>query len=136
MIELTSRVGIVASAFDLLHPGHIMLLADAKSRCDWLIAALHTDPTIERPVKSKPVQTTGERYIQLDACKYVDEIVTYDTEHDLHALMIYKKVDLIVLGHEYAGTEYTGKKLLAEKHFHCRNHDFSSTELRKRINIR
>lgn len=130
------KIGLVASAFDLLHPGHLILLKDAKSRCDHLIAALHTDPTIERPqVKWKPVQTTFERYTQLEACKYVDEIIPYDTERDLEAILMTRGIDIMILGSEYQYTEHTGYKLdYIEKYYHARDHDFSSTELKKRIN--
>jgi len=130
---MSKRIGLVASAFDLLHPGHIMILKDARSRCDFLIAALHTDPTIERPTKNKPVQSVAERYIQLDGCKYVDEIIPYDTEQDLKSIMIYHNVDITVLGHEYEYVDYTGQDLGVEACFHKRIHNYSSTELRTRL---
>ena len=131
---MSDRIGIVTSAFDLLHPGHVLLLRDARSRCDYLIAALHTDPHIERPAKNKPLQSILERYIQLDGCKYVDEIIPYDTETDLLNLLIIKNVDIIFLGSEYKETEWTGKDLGIPVYFHTRNHNYSSSELRKRIN--
>jgi glycerol-3-phosphate cytidylyltransferase len=135
-MDKTLKTGLVASAFDLLHPGHIMLLSDARSRCDHLIAALHTDPTIERSFKNRPVQSTLERYIQLDGCKYVDEIIPYDTEKDLENLLTFKNVDIIYLGSEYIDTEYTGKSLGVQAYFHSRDHDYSSSEFRERINKR
>jgi glycerol-3-phosphate cytidylyltransferase len=128
------KIGLVASAFDLLHPGHIMLLRDARAQCDHLIVALHTDPSIERPMKNKPIQSTLERYIQLDGCKYVDEIIPYETESDLLNILTFKNVDFICLGSEYKDTEWTGKDLQIRTHFHQRNHNYSSSELRKRIN--
>ena len=76
------KVGITASSFDLLHAGHILMLREAKSVCDYLICALQTDPTIDRPEKNKPVQTFMERYIQLSAVRYVDEIIPYETEDE------------------------------------------------------
>ena len=131
---MSNRIGIVASAFDLLHPGHVTILKDARSRCDYLIAALHTDPCIERPMKNKPIQSTLERYIQLEGCRYVDEIIPYDTENDLLNLLTIKGITTIFLGSEYKNTEYTGKSLGIEACFHSRTHDYSSSELRKRIN--
>ena len=128
------KIGLVASAFDLLHPGHIMLLRDARAQCDHLIAALHTDPSIERPMKNKPIQSTLERYIQLDGCKYVDEIIPYETESDLLNILTFKNVDFMCLGSEYKDTEWTGKDLQIRTHFHQRNHNYSSSELRERIN--
>lgn len=129
------KIGIVASAFDLLHPGHLILLKDAKTQCDYLIAALHTNPAIERPhAKWKPVQTTFERYTQLEACKYVDEIVPYDTERDLESILLTRNIDVMILGDEYKDNHHTGCFFEIEKYYHPRDHDFSSTELRKRIN--
>ena len=133
-MEKTIKIGLVASAFDLLHPGHITLLKDAHNHCDYLIAALHTDPRIERPTKNKPLQSTLERYIQLEGCRYVDDIVPYDTEQDLLNLLIIKNVNIIFLGLEYQDTEYTGKSLDIEVGFHPRTHTYSSSELRERIN--
>src|SRR5690606_30013742 len=74
------RVGITFSTFDLLHAGHIMMLAEAKRQCDYLICGLQMDPTLDRPEKNAPTQTVVERYIQLRGCQYVDEIVPYSTE--------------------------------------------------------
>jgi glycerol-3-phosphate cytidylyltransferase len=129
-------IGIVASAFDLLHPGHCLLLKEAKETSDHVIAALHTDPSIERAsAKWRPVQTTFERYVQLQACRYVDEIIPYDTEKDLKHIMLIKGVTDIFLGAEYANTDYTGCDLNLNTHFHLRNHTFSSTDLRKRLTI-
>ena len=76
------KVGFTCSCFDLLHAGHILMLKDAKAQCDKLIVGLQTDPTIDRPEKNKPIQSYEERYIQLEAVKYVDEIIKYDTEED------------------------------------------------------
>ena len=73
------KIGITFSAFDLLHAGHIKMLEEAKSQCDYLICGLQTDPTINRPEKNQPVQTVVERYIQLKGCRFVDEIVPYTT---------------------------------------------------------
>ena len=133
-VEKIMKIGLVASAFDLLHPGHIMLLKDARAQCAHLIAALHTDPCIERPMKNKPSQSILERYIQLEGCRYVDEIIPYDTEKDLLNLLTIKGITTIFLGSEYKGTEYTGKSLGIEACFHPRTHDYSSSELRERIN--
>ena len=128
-----TRVGITASAFDLLHAGHIMMLREAKEQCDYLIAALQTDPTIDRASKNKPVQSIVERMIQLEACKYVDEIVVYATEQDLRDILLSYPIDVRILGDEYKGTEFTGHDLPIENYFNSRKHSFSTTELRTRI---
>lgn len=129
----SKKVGIVASAFDLFHAGHILMLKEAKTQCDYLIAALQTDPTIDRPTKNKPIQSVFERYVQLEACKYIDEIVVYDTEKDLVDLLRSYPIDVRILGEEYKGTNFTGHELNIECYFNTRRHSFSTTELRNRI---
>jgi glycerol-3-phosphate cytidylyltransferase len=125
--------GFTCSAFDLLHPGHIAMLEEAKTQCDWLIAGLHTNPQIDRPAKNKPVQTTYERWAQLKGCKYVDEIIPYDTEQDLLNLLQVLKPDVRILGEEYKDKEFTGRFLHIPLYFNTRKHSFSTTELRNRL---
>ena len=125
--------GITFSAFDLLHSGHIAMLEEAKSKCDYLIVGLHTDPTIDRPAKNRPIQTTLERYLQLKGCKYVDEIIPYDTEQDLLNILKIIKPDIRIIGQEYKDREFTGKELPIEIYYNSREHNFSSSELRGRL---
>jgi len=132
------RIGITFSTFDMLHAGHIAMLAEAKNHCDYLIAGLQTDPTIDRPdTKNRPVQSIVERQIQLAACRYVDEVVVYQTEQDLIDLLLILPVDVRVLGVEYADKEYTGKHECAIRGVECifnrRDHSFSSSGLRSRV---
>ena len=132
------KVGITFSTFDMLHAGHIAMLAEARNHCDYLICGLQTDPTIDRPdTKNKPVQSIVERQIQLAACRYVDEVVVYSTEQDLVDLLLILPVDVRILGVEYQEKEFTGKW---EGHakgidliFNSRDHSFSSSSLRKRV---
>jgi glycerol-3-phosphate cytidylyltransferase len=98
------RVGFTASTFDLLHAGHVMMLREAKTVCDYLIVGLQTDPTIDRPEKNKPVQTLLERYIQLNAIEYVDEIVPYQTEQDLEDILENSQVVLLAQNVELSYT--------------------------------
>jgi glycerol-3-phosphate cytidylyltransferase len=130
-------IGIVASSFDLLHAGHIMMLREAKSKCDHLIAAIQTDPTIDRPEKNTPVQTIVERYIQLSAVKYVDEIIVYTTEQDLEDILEMYPIDIRVLGEEYRDKDFTGREICKRRgiqlYFNKRDHRFSSSDLRKRV---
>lgn len=132
------RVGITFSTFDLLHAGHIAMLAEAKRHCDYLIAALQTDPTIDRPnTKNKPVQTIVERQIQLQAVRYVDEIVVYETEKDLEDILLTLPINVRILGVEYEDKEFTGKDICNKRGidlvYNGRDHSFSSSSLRKRV---
>lgn len=131
------RVGITFSAFDLLHAGHIKMLEEAKSQCDYLICGLQTDPTLDRPEKNRPIQSVVERYIQLKGCSYVDEIVPYATEQDLEDVLRSFKIDVRIVGDEYAKKDFTGRKYCEEKgielYFNSRDHRFSSSGLRKEV---
>lgn len=126
-------VGFTCSCFDLLHPGHLMMMKEAKMHCDWLIAGLQTDPTIDRKEKNKPIQSIFERYVQLEACKYVDEIVLYATEKDLMDVLQSYPIDVRIMGEEYIDKNYTGKELDIPVVYNKRRHSFSTTELRQRV---
>jgi len=125
-------IGFTCGAFDLLHAGHIVMLEEAKSNCDYLIVGLQTDPTIDRNEKNKPIQSVYERYVQLNAVKYVDEIIPYDTEQSLLDLLQSQKIDIRFVGEEYRESKLTGRDLI-KLHYTSRRHSFSSTNLRKRV---
>ena len=131
------KIGITFSAFDLLHAGHIKMLEEAKRQCDYLICGLQTDPTLDRPEKNKPVQTVVERYIQLKACRVVDEVVPYATEQDLEDILRSFKIDVRILGDEYKDKKFTGRAYCEEKgielYYNTRDHRFSSSGLRKEV---
>jgi glycerol-3-phosphate cytidylyltransferase len=132
------KIGITFSTFDMLHAGHIAMLSEAKNHCDYLIAGLQTDPTIDRPdTKNPPVQSIVERQIQLSATRFVDEIVVYQTEQDLIDLLLILPVDVRILGVEYENKDFTGKKECWDREielvFNGRDHSFSSSSLRKRV---
>jgi glycerol-3-phosphate cytidylyltransferase len=132
------KIGITFSTFDLLHAGHIAMLAEAKNHCDYLIAGLQTDPTIDRPdSKNPPVQSIVERQIQLSATRFVDEIVVYQTEKDLEDILLTLPIDVRILGVEYEDKDFTGRKICIERGielvFNKRDHSFSSSSLRKRV---
>jgi glycerol-3-phosphate cytidylyltransferase len=129
----TERVGITASCFDLFHTGHVLMLQEAKEQCDRLVVALQTDPTIDRPEKNKPVQSLVERYIQVQACKYVDDIIPYTTEEDLLNILQCYDWDVRIIGQDYYDKRFTGDELGIEVYYNSRRHSFSTTELRKRI---
>lgn len=132
------RVGITFSTFDLLHAGHIGMLREARANCDYLIVGLQSDPTIDRPdTKNKPIQTMVERYAQLNALKFVDEIVPYQTEVDVVDILELFQIDVRFLGDEYRDKDFTGKDVCRKRdielHFNKRDHRFSSSGLRKRV---
>lgn len=132
------KIGFTCSTFDLFHAGHIIMLKEAKSQCDYLIVGLQTDPTIDRPKeKNKPVQSIFERYVQLQACKFVDEIVVYATEKDLIDILLSYPINVRILGNEYEDRSFTGRQECISKgikfYFNKREHTFSTTELRQRV---
>tara|TARA_A100001011_G_scaffold48660_1_gene46349 strand:- start:3262 stop:3672 length:411 start_codon:yes stop_codon:yes gene_type:complete len=130
-------IGFTASTFDLLHAGHIIMLREAKDHCDHLIVGLQVDPSIDRPEKNKPVQTVVERYTQLQAVKYVDEIIPYSTEQDLEDILNLLPIDIRILGVEYREKDFTGRDICKNRgiqlYFNKRDHRFSSSDLRRRI---
>jgi glycerol-3-phosphate cytidylyltransferase len=132
------KIGFNCSSFDLLHAGHVTMLKMEKQLCDYLIVALQVDPTIDRPgVKNKPSQSVYERYVQLQGCKYVDEILVYSTEADLLNLIQTQTMHIRFLSEEYLNRDFTGKQYCLDNdieiHYHKRQHTYSSSELRKRV---
>ena len=127
------KVGFTCSTFDLFHAGHIMMLKEAQEQCDYLLVGLQTDPTLDRKEKSKPIQSVFERFVQLKACKYVDEVVVYATEKELRDILLSYPINVRILGEEYKGKEFTGHDIPMEFYFNNRRHSFSTTELRQRV---
>ena len=131
------RVGITFSCFDLFHAGHVAMLQEAKTQCDYLIVGLQTDPTIDRPEKNQPIQSVFERYMQLKACKYIDEIIPYATEKDVEDILLTYHIDVRIIGEDYIDQNFTGKDLCEfrniEIYYNRRRHSFSTSELRNRV---
>jgi len=128
------KIGFTCSTFDLFHAGHIMMLKEAKSQCDYLIVGLQTDPTIDRPdTKNKPIQTLFERFVQLQSCRYVDEIVPYSTEKELIDILLSYPIDVRIIGEEYKDAHFTGREFDIEMYYNRRKHSFSTTSLRQRV---
>jgi glycerol-3-phosphate cytidylyltransferase len=130
-------VGFTCSTFDLLHAGHILMLAECKQVCDYLIVGVQSDPSIDRPgTKNKPVQSIVERYVQLSAVKFVDEIIVYNTEKDLEDMLMFLPISVRIIGEEYKDKDFTGKQICEDRGikiwFNSRSHRFSSSELRQR----
>ena len=131
------KIGITCSSFDLFHAGHVKMLEEAKQHCDYLIIALQTDPTIDRPEKNKPIQSVVERWVQVDACKWVDKIVPYTTEQDLKDIFMSFNLDCRIIGGEYEDKDFTAKDICLKREieiiYNSRDHNWSSSELRNRI---
>ena len=127
------KIGVTCSCFDLLHAGHVVMLQEAKAMCDYLICCLQVDPTLDRPsTKNKPVQSVFERYLQLSACKYVDEIIPYASEKELEDILLTINPDIRIIGEEYRDKDFTGKNL-SPIFYNKRRHSFSTSDLRKRV---
>ena len=127
------KIGFTCGAFDLLHAGHVVMLEEAKDNCDFLMVGLQTDPTLDRSDKNKPVQSIYERYIQLYGLRYVDEVIPYDRETCLMDILTTKSIDVRFIGEEYKDKMFTGQHLPIEIYYTSRQHTFSSTDLRKRV---
>ena len=130
-------VGITFSSFDLFHSGHVAMLKEASENCNYLIVGLQTDPTIDRPEKNRPVQTIVERYTQLEAVKFVDEIIPYLHESDLEDILQMRPIGVRILGDEYRDKDFTGRDICKARdidlYFNRRDHRFSSSGLRERV---
>jgi len=131
------KVGFTCSTFDLLHAGHVQMLREAKEQCDYLICGLQVDPSIDRKDKNSPIQTVVERYTQLKAVAYVDEIIPYTSEKDLEDILTMYHIDVRILGEEYRDGKFTGRAICAKRgielYFNKREHRFSSSDLRARV---
>lgn len=135
--ETKGTVGITCGAFDLLHAGHITMLAEANDECDYLVVALQNDPTIDRPEKNKPVQSIVERQLQVSAVRYVDDVIIYNTEKDLEDIFLSLPIDVRIIGADYIDKDFTAKNICNERDirivYNTRDHSFSSTDLRERV---
>ena len=135
-MEKESKVkGFSCGAFDVMHAGHLIMFEECKKHCDWLIIGLHINPQTDRKEKTRPVQTSFERYMQLKACKFIDEIIPYDTEEDLYNLLVSVKPDVRFMGNDWQGKPNYSRDKLPDMRvvYNDRKHSFSSSNLRKRI---
>lgn len=129
------KIGFTASSFDLLHAGHIAMLAEAKANCDFLIVGLLTDPTKDRPdTKNKPIQSIFERWVQASAIEFIDMVIPFESEQDLEDMLLTIMPDIRFVGEEYKDIDHTGKHIKGiEIFYNSRRHSFSTTELRERV---
>ena len=133
-MSTNTKRGLIAGSFDIIHPGYIEMFEDAKNNaCNYLIIALQSDPTIERPEKCKPVQTAGEREYILKSIRYIDEVIHYNTEKELLAIIKKIEYNVRVIGSDYRNVEFTGSDHEKEIYYHERNHPYSLTDLKNKI---
>ena len=133
--KATMKIGFTCGAFDLCHAGHVLMFKECKEYCDYLIVGLHTDPTLDRPEKNKPIQSLEERRIQLEGLKYIDKVITYDTENDLYQILKENphNITVRIIGADWKGKPFTGHDLPLETIFNTRDHGYSSSDLRRRV---
>ena len=131
------RIGITFGAFDLLHAGHVAMLAEAKQNCDYLIVGLQNDPSVDRPEKNKPIQSIFERQLQITACRFVDEVVVYNTEADVEDILKTLPINVRIIGSDYVNKDFTGKQYCVDNDidivYNSRDHSFSTSSLRARV---
>jgi glycerol-3-phosphate cytidylyltransferase len=130
------KIGLVAGSFDVIHPGYVKMFEDAKDNaCNFLVVALQSDPTIDRPEKSKPVQTPEEREYILRSIRYVDDVIHYTTESELLDILKNFDYDIRILGTDYdvPGKVFTGSNLDVQIYYHERSHEYSASDFKKRI---
>jgi glycerol-3-phosphate cytidylyltransferase len=131
---LSKIVGFTASAFDLgPHAGHVAMLKEAKENCDYLIVALHVNPSVERAQKNAPLPSLSQRFITLKANRFVDEIIPYETESELADLIRLIWPDVRFIGEDYEIKDFTGKDIGIPIHYCKRRHEISSSGLRAKI---
>ena len=134
---MSKKIGFTCGAFDLLHAGHVIMLEECASQCDELVVGLQVNPQVDRKYKNSPIQSLVERFIQLNATKFVDKVIPYETEEDLLEILTSIPIDYRFIGSDWKGKEFTGKNLSGKKYtviYNSRDHSFSSSNLRKKIN--
>ena len=130
---MTSKIGVIAGNFDVIHPGYIHMFDECKNYCDTLLLLLHDDPSIERPEKIRPILSLNERTMVLNSLKQIDRIITYKTESDLYKILMNKKIDVRFLGDDYRDKSFTGDDLNIPIHYLDRSHGWSTTKFKKLI---
>ena len=130
---MTSKIGVIAGNFDVIHPGYIYMFDECKNNCDILLLLLHEDPSIERPEKIKPILSLNERTMTLNSVKQIDQIITYKTESDLYEILMAKQIDVRFLGDDYRDKSFTGDDLDIPIHYLDRSHGWSTTKFKKLI---
>ena len=131
MMKKNQIIGVIAGAFDVIHPGYIYLFNECKQHCDHFLLLLHEDPSIERSEKMKPILSIKERKLILSSLRQIDEIITYKTEDDLLKILKNRKIDIRFQGDDYKEKNFTGQDLDIPIHFLDRSHGWSTTKFIK-----
>ncbi len=124
-------IGFTCSSFDLLHAGHVLMLEECKKHCDYLIVGFNVSP-----VGKEPAQSVYERFLQIKAVKYVDEVIPYGSEEELLELLKSQDIDIRFIGEDYKGRPFTGHELPIKIFYNTRRHNFSTTALKKKLRRR
>lgn len=127
------KKGVLAGNFDVMHPGYIKMFKEAKEECDCLIVLLHTDPSIERPEKLRPILSPASRKEMLESIRYIDDVISYTYEAQLYDLLKLGEFDIRFLGSDYIGEPFTGDDLNIEIHYINRSHGWSTTKFKQQI---
>jgi len=126
------KIGIYPMVADVIHAGHILAIQEAKSKCDYLIVALHCCPDYKCPV-----QSIYERFVQLRYIKGVDEVIPYENKEDCADMLKSIPFDIYFLGMDHKDKDFENKQLLIDMQkeicYLSRNHKYSSTYLKERI---
>lgn len=136
------KKGVTASSFDLMHAGHVLMLKEAKEICEHLTVCLQK--TIEPKdqqyrlkekgqVKKGFIMSLEERRILLEGSKYVDDIIEYSTEDEWYQILKNGDFDVRIIGEDWRGRKYTGHDLPIEVYFNSRDHEYSTTRLKKLV---
>jgi glycerol-3-phosphate cytidylyltransferase len=131
------KIGFACGVFDLFHAGHVLMLKECKEHCDYLIVALNKAENISEkinPGKQKPIFSIEERVLIMNACKYVDEVVVYNTEDELLTIMKTKNINIRFLGEDYRGKTITGSELDLELYYTDRSHGLSTSLYKEKLN--
>jgi glycerol-3-phosphate cytidylyltransferase len=130
---LRKIVGFTSGYFDIMHPGHVLMLKECKRYCDYLIVAVNEYRTKTKQPdgreKNEPIWTPKERLLMVEACKFVDEAFLYDGEEGLYDYLFYNsdRIDVRILGDDHKDKPFTGDDLKIDIMFNSRNHDYSTT---------
>ena len=133
---METLTGFIASSFDILHPGYVLMMKEARDNCNYLVVGLHENPVWERQDKNSPIMSLHERFLVLKSIRYIDEIAPYKNESELLNLLKFYKPDIRFLGSDYkegSPLKITGYKLCKNIHYIDRFHDYSSSVIRKKI---